>query len=270
MKFVASQISVLCIAACVLLGCNRETAVEQNKAVREETSAQSANVRANNLDVVRKVEAVLKSAKPGIRIDSVEPSRIDGLFTVRIAGGATLYITRDGTRFITGDLYEIGPNGLVNVTDAERSVERKQLLANIPREQSINFTPKEVKGTAFVFTDVDCFYCQKLHKGMARMNELGIEVRYLAYPRAGLNSPSFQKIASAWCAQDKQDALTRLKNREQIPLNVCQGNPVANQFMLGGRLGVRGTPAIFLADGTSLPGYVTPEQLAARMNIPLK
>ncbi|HAH80198.1 MAG TPA: protein-disulfide isomerase, partial [Gammaproteobacteria bacterium] len=43
-------------------------------------------------------------------------------------------------------------------------------------------------------TDVDCGYCRKLHNEMAQINELGIEVRYLAYPRAGVDSDTHDKM----------------------------------------------------------------------------
>ena len=99
------------------------------------------------------------------------------------------------------------------------------------------------------------------------MNQMGIEVRYMAYPRAGVGSESYRKIASAWCAQDRQVALTQLKNREEIPDNVCPGNPVADQFMLGQEAGVRGTPALVLENGTMVPGYVSAADLAGRMGL---
>jgi thiol:disulfide interchange protein DsbC len=61
--------------------------------------------------------------------------------------------------------------------------------------------------------------------------------------------------------------MNKLKNREDIPKKECANNPVANQFALGEQLGVNGTPAIFLADGTLVPGYVPPEELAKRLGI---
>jgi thiol:disulfide interchange protein DsbC len=84
---------------------------------------------------------------------------------------------------------------------------------------------------------------------------MGIEVRYLAYPRAGIPSESYDKIATAWCAKDQQETLTRIKNREAVANKVCTDNPVAGHFALGQRIGVTGTPAIVLMDGTLIPGY---------------
>ena len=101
---------------------------------------------------------------------------------------------------------------------------------------------------------------------MPKLNEMGIEVRYLAYPRAGVGSQSYQKIVSAWCSADRNTAITRLKARQTIPTLTCP-NPVASQLDLGREVGVTGTPAIVLEDGRLLPGYMPAEQLAEALGI---
>ncbi len=72
---------------------------------------------------------------------------------------------------------------------------------------------------------------------MNELNARGIEVRYLAFPRAGVGSETYKKIVSAWCATNKQEALTKLKNREPIEEKNCN-NPVNKQYELGKRMGV--------------------------------
>ncbi|MEP1593906.1 MAG: DsbC family protein, partial [Halieaceae bacterium] len=99
------------------------------------------------------------------------------------------------------------------------------------------------------------------------LNKRGIEVRYLAYPRSGVGSESYRQLASAWCAEDPQDTLTRLKNREDVPDNVCEENPVAAQYELGGKLGVRGTPAIITESGQMIPGYQSADDLIATLGL---
>ena len=106
-----------------------------------------------------------------------------------------------------------------------------------------------------------------MHQEVPALNKAGVEVRYLAYPRAGIGSDSYRKIASAWCADDPQDAITKLKARQEIPENVCAGNPVAAQYSLGQRAGVRGTPALVLETGEMVPGYMAADDLVKRMGI---
>ena len=123
------------------------------------------------------------------------------------------------------------------------------------------------KATISVFTDVDCDYCRKLHLEVPELNAMGVEVRYLAYPRAGVGSESYRKIVSAWCATDPNTALTALKAGKTITDNQCSDNPVADQYQLGQQMGISGTPAILLEDGRLLPGYMPAAQLAESIGI---
>jgi thiol:disulfide interchange protein DsbC len=91
---------------------------------------------------------------------------------------------------------------------------------------------------------------------------MGIEVRYFAFPRAGISSDSHAKIATAWCAEDRQGTLTKIKNGDKVPILACQENIVADHYALGQRIGVTGTPAIVLMDGTLIPGYQSAKDFA--------
>ncbi|GLS26736.1 DsbC family protein [Marinibactrum halimedae] len=218
--------------------------------------------------VTKTITDKLGKARPELKVSDISSSPIDGLYKVSVDGGPILFVSEDGEYMIASDMYQIIAGGFVNLQEQERQEKRKEVVAKLDPKDMIVFDPKgEIKGVVNVFTDVDCGYCQKLHREVPELNELGISVRYLAYPRAGLKSNSYTKIASAWCASDKQEAMTKLKNRQEIDVNVCEDNPVADHFALGGELGVRGTPALLLADGTLLPGYLPAKELASRMGI---
>jgi thiol:disulfide interchange protein DsbC len=218
--------------------------------------------------VKQAISSSLQAAKPGITVSAVEPSAIPGLYKTTIGDGPEVYATADGKFFVAGEIFEVSPGKIVNLTDQERNVDRAKVIAGIDKKESIIFAPKgEVKKVMYVFTDVDCGYCQLLHSKVGEYNDLGIEVRYLAYPRAGINSNSYNKIASAWCAKDRNDALTKLKNRQEIPENVCADNPVAKQFELGRKIGLSGTPALVFEDGQLIGGYVEPARLLEMLDI---
>jgi thiol:disulfide interchange protein DsbC len=116
-----------------------------------------------------------------------------------------------------------------------------------------------------VFTDIDCGYCRKLHSEIASYNARGITVRYLSFPRAGPNSPSFNRAASVWCSEDRNDALTRAKAGENVPARKCD-NPVSEHYNLGVAMGVRGTPAILLESGALMPGYMPANKLVRELD----
>jgi len=212
----------------------------------------------------------LVAANENIRVRSIQPSKIPGLYEVQIIGKGIIYMEKAGGYFIDGKMLQIVGKEVVNITDKSMVGLRADLMAGVKKEDSIVFSPAgEVKASVAVFTDVDCGYCQKLHKEVPALNEMGIEVRYLAYPRAGINSNSYRKIASAWCASDRQAAMTKLKQREEIAENVCEGNPVAAQYELGQQIGLTGTPAIVLDNGELIPGYMPAKSLAERIGVQL-
>jgi thiol:disulfide interchange protein DsbC len=133
-------------------------------------------------------------------------------------------------------------------------------MAAIPESSMIVYKAENEKHVLSVFTDIDCVYCRKLHQEMAQMNELGITVRYLAFPRAGLNSPSYDKAVSVWCAGDRNAAMDSAKGSGQIEAIKCDA-PVAMHMQVARQLGVNSTPSLVLEDGRLQPGYAPPKQL---------
>ncbi|PCK01015.1 MAG: protein-disulfide isomerase [Alteromonadaceae bacterium] len=217
---------------------------------------------------VKEVTERFKSVKPELAIVSVEKTGVEGMYQVTFDKAGSIYALGNGDHFIAGDLMRIENSKFVDVKSESLKEPRMKALASIPRDEMIIFSPVgEVKASISVFTDVDCGYCRKLHNEVAQLNEMGVEVRYLAYPRAGIGSGSYKKIASAWCADDPNEAIAKLKNGESIPIAVCDNNPVAQQYELGGRIGVTGTPAIFLETGKLLPGYLPADRLAQELGI---
>ena len=214
------------------------------------------------LETGRKLAEKLQQLRPGIPIEAVVAIDIPGMYAIELSGGTTLYGTADGQHFFSGDLFAV-QDDLVNLSEERRDKKRQQLMAQQSLEDMIVFPAVgEPRGYIQVFTDVDCGYCRKLHNEMAQINELGIEVRYLAYPRAGVDSDTHDKMVSAWCAKDRQSAITQLKAGASVPTKTCQ-NAISDHYGLGQQLGISGTPAIVLADGRLLPGYLPAERLAA-------
>jgi thiol:disulfide interchange protein DsbC len=186
------------------------------------------------------------------------PTPIPGIY--EYTKGADIgYVTADGKYYFGGDLYEI--EGQKNVSELHRGGLRARLLASVAEKDMIVFSPKDPKYTINVFTDLDCQYCRKLHSEIAELNRLGIRVRYLAYPRSGPGTESWQKAEAVWCAADRNDALTRAKLGQSVPGQSCSANPVAREFALGNALGVNGTPGIVTSSGHYIGGYEPPKRL---------
>lgn len=203
-----------------------------------------------------------------IKVQEVKKTPAGGLLEVTLDNGLVLYATEAGDHFVVGDLYAIRKEGLVNLAEEKRELDRVAQIDGVGLDQMIVFTPEgETRDYITVFTDVTCFYCQKLHKEVADLNSRGIEVRYLAYPRGGPDSEGALKLSTAWCADNPQKTLTQMKAGVALPLADCDSSPVAAQYQLGSAMGVRGTPAIVTSSGQMIPGYKPAAELAAVLGL---
>lgn len=208
------------------------------------------------------VREVLIATQPNIQIRDIRPSPVAGLFEVNVQGGQVIYASADARFFIPGDLYEARPEGLVNLGEQKRNEWRAELIAAVDEEDMLVYEPRgERKAVLTVFTDVDCPYCRQLHAEVPALNARGIAVRYLAFPRTGLNTETHHKMSSTWCADNPLVMMTSAKRGGDVPQAVCD-DPVAEQYRLGREVGVTGTPALVLEDGSILPGYIPAETLA--------
>lgn len=199
---------------------------------------------------------------PQAKIDKVEQAPLPGFRQV-IVGGQMVYVSDDGKYLLQGSLYDTRTKR--DLTAARLAVENKQKVDAVPLAKRIVFAPSaKPKYKITVFTDIDCGYCRKLHSQIADYNKRGIEVDYLFFPRTGIGSPSYDKAVSVWCAKNRKAVFTAAKSgKDPAPLK-CD-NPVAEQFNLGTQVGVDGTPTIFGPDGTKLGGYLSPDQMLAKL-----
>lgn len=206
-----------------------------------------------------KVRESLKLLLPDVEVTSVKSSPVPGLYEV-VVGTDVVYVTADGRYLVRGSIIDLETR--LNLTAPVEAGIKANAIANVGEKNMVIFEPKETKYTVTVFTDIDCGYCRKLHSQIDEYNNLGIRIRYMFYPRAGLGSPSYRKAVAVWCADDRREALTLAKAGKKIEEKECE-NPVRDHYELGQSLGVSGTPALVLDDGTMLPGYIPPDRLAA-------
>jgi thiol:disulfide interchange protein DsbC len=198
-----------------------------------------------------------------LEVDAIEPAPMPGFYQV-IASGRLIYVSADGKYLLDGDLIELGRQK--NVSEEAWARFRKAELARVPASERIVFAPAHPKYTVTVFTDVNCGYCRALHEHIAAFNQAGIAVEYLAWPREGVTTTAgrptatYTEMVSVWCAADRKAAFSDAK-QGHTPKPLSCSNPVKDEFELGLKLGVSGTPTIYGPDGRTLGGYVTPDQL---------
>jgi len=187
----------------------------------------------------------------GLDVETIADSPVSGLVQVSTNRGL-FYVSENGQYLLQARVFNIDEE-MRNETELALSGLRKEGVKEM-ESSSITFKAKNEKHEISVFTDITCGYCRKFHNEIDELNDAGITVHYLAFPRSGLNSENYNDMVSVWCAKDPQKALTKAKAGNDVASASCK-NKVAEQYMLGQKLGVNGTPNIVLPDGSLIPGY---------------
>lgn len=207
-------------------------------------------------------------AKLGLEVNGVAPADIDGLIEVQTSGGI-LFASPDGEYFLAGTLYKLDENGQYEDVLAKRQAPINAAKIESFKDSMIEFKAKDEKYVISVFTDITCGYCVRLHSQMKDYNDLGITVRYLAYPRQGATGDVADQMAAIWGAEEPQSAMHSGKIKREFPEKsqdfAKYQQIIKEHYALGRELGISGTPAIFLPNGEMVGGYLPPEQLMQRL-----
>lgn len=205
------------------------------------------------------ITARLSKLLPEYEITGITETPMRGIYEVMM-GPQVMYVSGDGRYMMQGRLVDL--ESREDLTEPRKSKARKQAVDKVGEDQMVIFAPEKFDHTVTVFTDIDCGYCRKLHSQIGEYEDEGIRIRYVFYPRAGVNSKSYAEAVSVWCADDQRQAMTDAKAGKPIADKTCD-NPVKSHMELGELLGINGTPAIVLDTGEMVPGYVPPKRLSA-------
>ena len=212
----------------------------------------AANAMANDATIKSKLQSLGAS-----NID-VKSSPISGIKTA-VTDQGVLYVTDDGKYAFQGKLYELTNNGPVDV--AGKILVDK---LNSYKNEMIVYPAKNEKYVVTVFMDITCHYCHLLHQQLKEYNDLGITVRYLAFPRAGMNNQTAKQMEAIWTAKDPVFALNEAE-KGNLPKEVKIPNVVKKHYELGAQFGVNGTPSIVTSTGELIGGYLKPADLLSAL-----
>ena len=259
--------SVIAVTGMVgLAGCdNAQSRTPANsESQKHEATISSAPVAKNESQLQQMLAANL--AKSGItaKITSVTATSMPNIYWVKAEGLPAFFTDATGQYVVQGDIIKVGGAKPEHISANLQAQDAKASLATIDKKDMIIFPAKgQTKAAIYVFTDADCGYCRKFHSEIDEMNALGIEVRYLPWPRNEQTMPIMEKI---WCSSDRKKALTDAKLGMPINAPTCS-NPVRKIYELGANLGINGTPAVFDTEGHQLGGYLPPTELAQALNL---
>ena len=213
-------------------------------------------------------DAAARLAKQ-LRIDAkdVTATGVMGLYRVTL-GPQVLYLTADGKYALRGDLIELASGRDLSAED--RAAARVAYLASLGEKDMIVFPVAHPRHVLTVLTDIDCAYCRQLAGDMPRLVASGVELRYLAYPRSGVDSPSWTKAVGVWCAKDRQAAYRSAMQGKAVAAasSDCNQSAVLTGYDFATKLGLQGTPIIITEGGRIIDGYLPPEDLVKLLDNP--
>ena len=224
-------------------------------------------VQAKTNDKKTLEQAIQELTKQSVIVQSVNDTPLKDIKEVVIKSGPAsqiVYMSENGEYLLEGKLMDL--KSRKNLTEQTENSLRHELIEDyLKNNKSIDFLPENMTDHITVFTDIDCGFCRKLHQEVEKFNDMGIGVSYLFFPRAGLNTSSFQKAVNVWCATDQQKAMTQAKNGQELPPMMCP-NPIESQYSLGIGAGIHkiGTPAVVLTDG-SITGYLQADSMKQKI-----
>lgn len=175
------------------------------------------------------------------------------------------FISKDGRYFFYGDVIDLKQDNKFkrNITDSSKKEVRRKVLLGFSKNDMLIFKPdhkswglRKPLAVITVFTDLNCPYGNRLHKEVEKAVLEGLEVRYLFFPRSGIDSDGYKKAVSVWCSRDRKKAFISATEGQTPDVHDCKNNPIKAQWELARKLGIQATPSILLNDGSLIPGYI--------------
>ena len=214
--------------------------------------AMSAGAMADDAALKNKLE------KLGVKDIEIQSSPIKGLRTV-ISDQGVFYAEDGGEYLLQGNIYKLSDKGISNISN---NVLMDKL--NALTSEMIVYPAKNEKHVVTVFMDITCHYCHLLHQQIKEYNDLGITVRYLAFPRGGVETKTASQMEAIFTAKDPAFALNEAENGN-LPKELKTPNMVKKHYNLGIQFGVNGTPTIVTSKGEIIGGYLKPRELLAEL-----
>ena len=210
-------------------------------------------------------EAVIRKAVqarfPDLPVESIAKTPFNGIYEI-VLGGRIVYTDEKVSYVFIGNLLDTRGTGERDLT-RERGAQLAAQTLRKATDQAI----KRVRGTGkrviYTFEDPNCGYCKQLQKELTKVNDITVYIFLMPI----LSQDSVDKSRAIWCAKDRAKAWDDVMLRGlALPGEAKCDTPLEKNLELAQRFRINGTPAIFLADGRMLGGYVPADELEKAMN----
>jgi len=203
------------------------------------------------------VRKAFQAKFPTMNVESVTRTPYQGLYEV-VFDGQIVYTDEKLTYLMSGNLFDLRGTQERNLTG-----ERRGQIASGALVKAQPNAIKRVKGSGkrvvYTFEDPNCGYCKELQKELNKVNDITVYTFLLPI----LSPDSVEKSKAVWCAKDRAKTWDDLMNKAALPANAAKNcaTPLEENQALAQRFGVRGTPAVYLANGQQVGGYLPADKL---------
>ena len=194
------------------------------------------------------------------KIEEVRAAPIKGLYEVRVNQSEVFYTDAKGDFLIQGSI--IDTQKRVDLTEERVNKLNAVAFKDLPLKDA--FTIVRGKGTRklAVFEDPNCGYCKRFERDLAKIDDVTVYV--FLYPILGQDS--VEKSRHIWCAKDRAQAFHDWMNDSVTPNAAnCDTSALQRNVEFGRKTRITGTPTVFFADGTRVPGAIGADRVEAML-----
>ena len=196
------------------------------------------------------------------KIDEISKTPMPGLFEVRFNGTDLFYTDAQGNFLLQGSL--IDTRSRVDLTEQRVNKLTAIAFADLPIKDAFTIVRSNGKRKMAVFEDPNCGYCKRFERDLAKIDNVTVHV--LLYPI--LSADSGEKSRNIWCAKNPGQTFEDwMVNDVTPPAASCDTAPIARNVAFGKKARVTGTPTMFFADGSRVPGAIPADQIEKRLSL---
>jgi len=196
-----------------------------------------------------------------VKIDSVRKTPW-GLYEIRV-GNEIRYTDQTGSYLIVGHVFDLKTSE--DLTQARIDDLSKIKFDDLPLDLALKTVKGNGKRVIAVFEDPNCGYCKRFRQQALQQVD---NVTVYTFMYNILSPDSVTKSQNIWCSSDRSKAWDEWMIKGKVAPAAPAGcsSPNDKVLALGQKLNINGTPAIFFADGSRVPGAIDARTLESKLS----
>lgn len=203
--------------------------------------------------------------KTGMKPDAVAPAPLPGFLEI-VVGSNIYYMEPTGKWLFDGHLVDLDTKTSVTAIKKQELASKAVSplrLADVDLKDAITtYDGGNAARTIVVFSDPSCPFCRRLEDELKKLKSVTVHMLPISF----LGPRSQELNETIWCSKDRTKAwLNALSGAELAKPGACNAGAIARNTDLARSLGVSGTPTIYFADGSHIPGAVPAQKIEDKL-----